>query len=321
MRKLTTLALALAMITAGSLTSCSRTESDTKPLTIGASVLGTSFPAVAAMDSGMKEKAKELGVELVIVDAGGQASKQTNDVADLLSRGVDGVIINAVDSKTVAASADAVTAAGIPLTSAFTTLGSAQCAYAGSVAHVGFDEAGWAKLQGSSAVTLLPDGGDVAIIDGSPGVQASKIRHDGFVAELKANQGIKVVASQPGNFDRATALTAMENILQANPGLDLVYAPDDNMAVGAIQAIDKAGLTGKIKVLGLGGSKDGLKAVQDGTMAATVYSSLKEGGALAVETTVKKLRGEANGDEQCITVAQALVDANNVKDYIDKGEY
>ncbi|MCE4026258.1 sugar ABC transporter substrate-binding protein [Microbacterium sp. Au-Mic1] len=319
--------MAVALISAGALflSGCSAGPADSansdKPLTIGASVLGTEFPAVVALDKGMQEEARKLGVKLVIADAGGQASKQTNDVSDLVSQGVDGIVINAVDSSAIVASAQAALAAKIPLASAFTTLGTATCAYSGSVGHVGFNEQGWAKLQGQEAVKILPNGGNVAIIDGAAGLQSSKLRHDGFVKELEANPAIKVVASQPGNFDRTTALTAMENILQAHPDLSLVYAPDDNMAVGVIQAIKAAGKTGKIQVLGIGGSKDGLKAVQAGTMHSTVFSSLEQGGRQVIDAMVANLRGTDKKMEQCINVPQTLVDSSNIDKFMDKGEY
>lgn len=314
----------IVAITALAISGCSATPTGTptdKKIVIGASVLGTNFPAVVALDNGMQAEADKLGVTLIINDAGGKADKQTNDVADLISQGVDGIIINALDSSAIVSSADAVLAAKIPLASAFTTLGTSECAYPGSVAHVGFDEAGWAKLQGEQAVKLLPNGGNVAIIDGLAGLQSSKIRHDGFVAALEANPNIHVVASQPGNFDRATAITATENILQAQPDLDLIYAPDDNMAVGSIQAIASAGRADKIKVLGIGGSKDGLAAVQAGTLAATVYSSLGDGGRQAIDAIVDAIKGKNTTKEQCIAVPQTLVTSDNIAQFIDKGEY
>lgn len=320
------LALSLALATTLAMSGCSSTASNDKSstsdqqLTIGASVLGMQFPAVVALVNGMKAEAKELGVKVVVDDAAGQAAKQANDLNDLVAQKVDGIIVNAADSKAVVTPVDAALKANVPVASAFTTLGTATCAYPGSVAHAGFDEEGWAKIQGDNAVKLLPDGGEVAIIDGSAGLESSKIRHDGFVAQLKANPKIKVVASQPGNFDRPTARTAMENILQAHPNLSLVYAPDDNMAVGAIQAIKASGKTG-IKVLGIGGSKDGLKAVKDGSMQSTVYSSLEEGGKEIMKAMVDSLRAKSKPAETCVKLPQTLVDSSNIDQFIDKGEY
>lgn len=293
-----------------------------KQLTIGASVLGLEFPAVVALVKGLKEQASDMGVTLKVDDAGGQASKQTNDMRDLITQHVDGIIVNAIDSKSIVSSADAALAANVPLASAFTTLGSAECAYPGSVAHAGFDEQGWATLQGKEAVKLLPAGGDVAIIDGLAGLQSSKIRHDAFVAQLQPD--LKVVATQPGDFDRTKARTAMTNILQANPDLKLVYAPDDNMAVGAIQAIQAAGRkagTDGIMVLSVGGSKDGLTAVQAGTLSATVFSSLETGGRDVMKAMVDRLRGTDTTMGQCLNLPQTLVDSANIAQFAGKGEY
>jgi ribose transport system substrate-binding protein len=285
-------------------------------ITVGASVLGSQFPAVVAMNEGINEEAEKLGVEVTIADSSGKADKQANDIQDLIARQVDALIVNAVDSNAVLAPVKAARNADIPVIASFTTLGEAECVEEDTQGFVGFDEPGFGKTAGEAAVELLPDGGQVAIIDGLPGLRASKIRHDGFVEALKANPKIEVVASQPGDFDRDKARKAAENILQANPDVDLFFTSDDNMGVGAVQAIEAAGKDGEVMVIGLGGSKDALESIEAGKMTATVYSSLREGGRRALRMAVAAAKGEPIPVE-CNVLPQTLVDKSNIDEYID----
>ena len=210
----------------------------------------------------MQEQAKAMGVHFVLADAQNDVAKQASDIQDLTGRGVNALIVTAVDNNAVVAPLKAVMAKKIPIFAAYNLLGNAtgipgtaSCALAGTAGWVGNNEKGWAQLDGEEAVKLLPNGGNVVIVNGLAGVAATKIRYDTFLATIKQNPKIKVIASQPGNYDRNTARTAMENLLQANKKIDLVYAPDDNMAVGAIQALKAAGRLSQTKVVAIGGSQ------------------------------------------------------------------
>lgn len=287
---------------------------------IGATVLGTQFPAVVAQDEGFAEAVEAAGGELVLTDSQARADKQVSDIDDLLTQGIDGLLVNAVDANAVLPPVQRALDQGVPVVASFTTLGDAECAYPGTVAFVGFDEQGFGRLTGQKVLELLPDGGSVVILEGLAGVRASEIRKDVFVETIAANPAIEVVASQPGNFDRDTSRTVMSNILQAQPSIDVVYAADDNMAIGAVQAIEAAGRIDEIDVIGLGGFIEGLKAIEEGRMAATVFSSLHEGGRLAAGRLIAHLDGDDSAGD-CIKIPQVLVDSSNIAEYKDKGEF
>ena len=288
----------------------------------GASVIGTAFPAVVSFDNGLKAAASSQNVTLTIADGGAKADKQVNDVRDFTSRGVDAMIVNPLDSVSIEAPVKAALAAGIPVAE-FGQIGTdtKACAYPGTVGAVGYDETGWAKADGEETMKLLPDGGNVAIISGLAGLASTKIRDDVYKQTIAAQSNIHVVADQPGDFAADKARAAMENILQANPKLDLVYAQDDTMAVAAVQAIKAAGRLDKIKVIGIGGSKGAMASIKAGEMTATMWSSLEVAGQDMIKMLVDHLNGSNKQMEQCIKLPQVLVDSSNIDQYVDKGQF
>jgi ribose transport system substrate-binding protein len=287
----------------------------------GASVIGTAFPAVVSFDNGLKAAASTQNVTLTIADGGAKADKQVNDVRDFVSRGVDALIVNPLDSVSIEAPVKAALAANIPVAE-FGQIGTGtDCAYPGTVGSVGYDENGWAKLQGEETIKLLPNGGNVAIISGLAGLASTKIRDGVYKSTIASHSNIKIVADQPGDFAADKARAAMENILQANPKLDVVYAQDDTMAVAAVQAIKAVGRLDKIKVLGIGGSKAAMASIKAGEMTATVWSSLEVAGQDIIKMLVDNLNGTNKTLQQCVQLPQVLVDSSNIAEYADKGQF
>ena len=145
------------------------------------------------------------------------------------------------------------------------------------------------KLAGEYIVELLGGKGNVVELEGIPGASAARDRGQGF-NEAIGGTDIEVVAKQTANFDRAQGLTVMENILQAQPEIDAVFAHNDEMALGALEAIKAS--KRDILVVGFDATDDAKAAVESGEMAATVEQLPKEIGSLGVETAVKILNGE-----------------------------
>jgi ribose transport system substrate-binding protein len=287
----------------------------------GATVIGTAFPAVVSFDNGLKAAAASQNVTLTIADGGAKAAKQVNDLRDFTSRGVDGLIVNPLDSVSIEAPVKAALAAKIPVAE-FGQIGKGtDCAYPGTVGSVGYDENGWAKKEGEETMKLLPNGGNVAILSGLAGLASTKVRDDVYKQTIAAQSNIKVVADQPGDFAADKARAAMENILQAHPQLDLVYAADDTMAVAAVQAIKAAKRLDKIKVIGIGGSKAAMASIKAGEMTATVWSSLEVAGQDIIKMLVEHINGKNPAMQQCIQLPQVLVDSSNIAEYADKGQF
>jgi len=151
----------------------------------------------------------------------------------------------------------------------------------------------------------------VGILEGIPGHETGDSRMRGFRDFLKSSPGITIVASQPANWERDQGFNVFQNMLQAHPEIDSVFACSDLMALGAIEAIRAAGKTGAIKVIGFDALDDAKKAIAAGTMDASVAQFPSEMGKAAVESAVKVIRGEALPAD--INVKLALVTKDNVK--------
>ena len=133
-------------------------------------------------------------------------------------------------------------------------------------------------------------GAKVDELEGVPGASASRERGKGFMNI--AEESLNVIDSQTANFDRAEGLTVMENMLQAHADIQAVFAQNDEMALGAIEAIEAAGLTGKIQVVGFDGTEDGVDAVEEGKMSATVAQQPEEMGRLALQAAFDFFAGK-----------------------------
>ncbi|HEX6340369.1 substrate-binding domain-containing protein [Umezawaea sp.] len=273
-------------------------------LTVGLAVSTLNNPYFVELKQGAEEAAAELGVKLTVVDAQNDSTNQVNQVQTFATQGLKAIIINPVDSKQATPAAKAAENANIPLIAVDRSVDDGKVA-----SEVASD-----NVQGGSlaAVELgRATSGEVVHLQGIPGASAARDRGRGFEQGLNSG-GIKVVASQPADFDRAKGLDVMTNLLQANPGIKGVFADNDEMALGAIKALgDKAGT--QVQVVGFDGTPDGLKAVEDGTMAATVAQQPKVLGRKAVEQAVKAARGEAV--QQVVDVEVKVVTKKNLAEF------
>ncbi len=251
---------------------------------IGLSISTLNNPFFVALKDGAEEQATELDATLTVADAQNDAAKQVSDVEDMIQKGMDLILINPTDSEAVGAAVQSANDAGIPVITVDRNAESGDV-----VAHVASDNVAGGKLAGEYMVELVGEGGKVVELEGIPGASATRDRGQGFNEAIDGK--LDVVAKQSANFDRAQGLTVMENILQDNKDIVAVFAHNDEMALGAVQALNSAGLN-DVKVIGFDATDDAVKAVEDGTMAATVAQKPTEIGKLGVEAAVNHLKGE-----------------------------
>ena len=159
----------------------------------------------------------------------------------------------------------------------------------GANVYIGTDQV---KI-GADAATFLheayPNGGKVAQIEGIAGSPNARLRIQGFKEQLKTYPGLQLVASQPGNWDRLTALNAASNILRQHPDLVGIYANNDGMALGVFEAVKSAGAADKVAGGATAGSREAKKAVRAGAMRATVAEFPVEEGRLGVSVALRLL--------------------------------
>lgn len=254
---------------------------------IGVSLSTLNNPFFVSIREGIEEGAGD-DAETVISDAQNDSSTQSNQVEDLITQGVDLIIINPVDSTAIASSVEKANEANIPVICVDRGTDSGEI-----VSFIASNNVEGGKLAGEYILEKVGEDAEVVQLEGIPGASSTHERGEGF---KEATDGkINLVASQTANFDRAEGLTVMENLLQAHPDVKAVFCQNDEMALGASEAIKTSGKD--IVVVGFDGNEDAISAVEDGSLSATVAQKPKEMGKLAIETAIKYLKGETV-DEQ-----------------------
>ncbi len=264
-------------------------------------------PFFIQLRDGAQEAAKELGVTLEVTDAQDDASTQQNQLANAATQGVDAVIINPVDSEAAGAAVTPVLEAKIPVIAVDRSVEGKEVD-----STVSSDNVAGGKQAAEALAKAIGEKGNVIVLQGVAGTSASRDRGAGFQEGIKQFPNIKVVAMQPANFARAQGLDVATNLLQSNPDAVGIFAENDEMALGAIQALGaRAGKD--VFVVGFDGTEDGLKAISDGTLSATIAQQPAELGKEAVKAAVAKLKGESIDKD--IPVEVKTVDSSNVSEF------
>lgn len=251
--------------------------------TIGFSVSTLNNPFFVTLNEGAEEKAAELGATLTVVDAQDNASKQASDIEDLIQQEVDLIMINPVDSEAVAAAVESANSANIPVITVDRSAAGGEV-----VSHIASDNTAGGEMAAEHLTSIVGEGAAVAELEGVPGSSAARERGEGF--NKIAADSLDVVAKQTANFNRSEGLSVMENILQANPDIKGVFAHNDEMALGALEAIEASGKD--IAVVGFDATDDAVKAVEDGRLDGTIAQKPEMIGEMAVEAAVQSLEGE-----------------------------
>ncbi|MBV6682070.1 ribose ABC transporter substrate-binding protein RbsB [Rossellomorea marisflavi] len=258
-------------------------KKDPKDLKIGLSVSTLNNPFFVSIKEGVQKEAKAQGMKVIVVDAQNDAAKQINDVEDLIQQGVDLLLINPTDSSAISTAVQSANSIGIPVV----TLD--RSADKGDVATlVSSDNEKGGEMAADYLIKELGEGTKVAELEGVPGASATRERGKGF--HNLADDKLDVAAKQTANFDRTQGLNTMENILQGNPDIKAVFAHNDEMALGAQQAIQSSGRD--VLVVGFDGNEDALKSIEEGNLSATVAQQPEEIGKLAVQAGADVLNGK-----------------------------
>ena len=253
-------------------------------------------PFFVDMRRGAQEAADRLGVTLQVQAAEREidVDKQMQIVENLLQTGIDVLAITPSGSREIVSALVKAKNANVPIVIVDTRLDAKAAADAGVQAQtfIGSDNYEGGKLAGEHVVKVTGGKARVGILEGIPGHETGDSRLRGFRDAVAKAPGITVVASQPANWERDQGFNVFQNMLQAHADIDTVFAASDLMALGAIEAIAAAGKTGKIRVVGFDALDDAKKAIEAGTMDASVAQFPYEMGKAAVESAVKVMAGE-----------------------------
>ena len=264
-------------------------------------------PFFVEVRDGALAAAKTANIQLDVVDAQNDSATQANQLANAQTSGAKAVIVNPVDSDAASASVASLTKASIPVVGVDRTVNNATLN-----SLVASDNVAGGKQAAEELAAALGKQGTVIVLQGVAGTSASRDRGAGFAEGMKAFPDIKIVAKQTANFDRAAALDVTTNLLQANPGVTGVFAENDEMALGAVQALGaKAGKD--VKVVGFDGTTDGIAAITAGTLGASIAQQPAKLGQLAVEQAAKVLKGEKI--DATVPVSVVTVNKTNIGEF------
>ncbi len=256
----------------------------TSETTVGLVLSTLNNPFFVTLKEGAEAKADELGYKLIVLDSQNDPAKELANVEDLLTRGVDAILINPADSDAVGNAIKLANKKSIPVITLDRGATSGEV-----VTHIASDNVAGGKMAGEFIIKKLGGSGKIVELEGLPGTSAARDRGAGFNAALEGTS-LTVVARQAADFDRTKGLNVMENILQAQSEIDAVFAHNDEMALGAMKAIEGTGRD--IMIVGFDATDDAVKAVKEGKMAATVAQQPGLIGSMGVEAVKKALNGE-----------------------------
>jgi len=277
--------------------------------TIGVALASDTNPFYIAMLKGIKARANKAGYGVSVVNAEEDIAKQLNGVNDLIAKGVDGILISPIDAKALCSAFTKAKKAGIPMMSI--ARGSA-CK--DQLLHVGLNELKIGREIASWTAKKISGKGKVAMLAGPAGAQAFINFANGFAAEMKKHPGIKIVFRREMLLTRENGLKNGEDALVAHSDLKAIYGANDELGMGAAQAVAAAGKTKDIIVTGMNGIPPAVAAVNRGFMDLTVGLSPFAFGNVGVDTMVAKLSGKGFGKK--VLVGYVLIDKGNAKKFM-----
>ena len=307
LRSVILLVLALSMLLA--LTACSTSQKSDK-VKIGVTLMDFSTEFGIGLKDYMTAKADAMGdVELTVVDAGGDAAKQLQQVETFISQKVDAIIMQPQEQEACSPAIDKAKAAGIPIINCNSLTITEPDAYVGS------NDSESAEIAMTYIAEKLGGKGNVLMMHGHPGQTAEVKRTEGAMDILAQNPDMTLLDEQTADWDRAEAMTLMENWIQAyGDQINAVFCQNDEMALGALNALVQAGKKDNVLVVGVDAIDDALQSVKDGKMDATVYQDCKGQAEGAIEAAYKLAKGESVEKE--ILIPFILVTTENVDEYL-----
>jgi inositol transport system substrate-binding protein len=265
----------------------------------------------------MSASAKEKGIKLQYEDAQGDIGKQLSQIQNFIAQKVDAIVVNPVDSSATAQMTNLIQGAGIPLV--YVNRAPLEPLKPGEpIVYVGSDENVSGKLEAEGIAKLLNNKGNVVIMMGELATQAAILRTEGAEKVFAQHPDIKVVQKQTANWRRNEAIDLMNNWLVAGTQIDGVCANNDEMAIGAIIALQQAGKDPKKVIIGgVDATRDALSEMEKGNLAVTVFQDAKGQGKAVVDSLQKLLKKE-KFESPYVYVPFELVTKENYKEYLKR---
>ena len=257
---------------------------------------------------GAENAARQLGAKVIqyVPTKPDSIPEQMSQVEDVIVKKPDAIVFTPVDYKALIPSVEKMNAAGIPVVNVTDHMAGGKL-----VSYVGIDDYKVGLATGQALVKALGGKGNVVIIEGVKGSLSNQDRTRGLTDAIKAAPNMKLLATQPGNFQRLNALQVMENMMQSFPQIDGVLAANDAMATGAIEALEAANR--KAVVVGINGTKEAVDAVKAGKLLASGQADPFMQGCLATTIAIRHLRKQAVPMEMFLK--PSVIDKSNYKEF------
>ncbi|MBM2658987.1 D-ribose ABC transporter substrate-binding protein [Staphylococcus pseudoxylosus] len=288
MKKLFISAIAILLLLAGCslespLENNSKDKSDKKKseIVIGVSISTLNNPFFVKIKDGIEDEAKKQGVKVKFADAQDDAAKQSNDIDDLIQQNVDYLIVNPTDSDAISGSIQIANDQNIPVITLDREVAKGEVA-----SFIASDNVKGGEMGGQLIVEQFGKNTKVAELEGIPGASATRERGKGF--HNVADKSLDVVSKQSAKFNRTEGLNVTQNIIQAHPDIKAIFAQNDEMALGAVEAVGNK----DIKVIGFDGNEDAIKSVENNKLYATVAQQPHLMGEESIKTVMNLFDGK-----------------------------
>ena len=257
------------------------------PVVIGLSLSTLDNPFFQSVKTGAEDSAGRLGAQLIAEGADNDAATQEAQILAMIDQGVSALLINPVDGDAIVPAIEAANAAGIPVLTVDRSAASGDI-----LAHIASDNAAGGLMAGRYLVETINESGTVVELEGIPGTSAAQDRGAGFNEALAGYNDITMLAQVVANFSREEGKAVFAQLLADNETITAVFAHNDEMILGAIEAANEAGRTEDILFVGFDAIDEAIGALENGELAATIAQQPVEMGRLSVETAVAALNGE-----------------------------
>lgn len=282
-----------------------REDNGQEEITIGASMLSMQNEFVVNVRDAMTVEAEEQGVTLLVNDAQRSALTQLEHVERYIAQGVDAIILNPVEVEASSPAVDLAKRSDIPIINVNSETRSEPTAFVGS------DDVRAGEMAMEFITENLEGTGNVLMLQGYMGQAAQIKRERGAKNVLDQAPGLTLLASQTADWDRAEAMSLMENWIQSyGDNIDAVFAHNDEMGLGALEALENAGLSGDVILISIDGIRDALQAVRDGRLDATVFQDARGQGSTAVQTALKIIDEDSTYQNEVLIPFKTITQEN-----------
>ena len=277
-------------------------------LKIGLTLPGLQFPFFVTMKKDFDQMAAKLGVEVIYVDAQNDSSKQVAAVEGFVSQKVNGMLISPMTTDSIVPAIEEAVKAGIPVVTVDRKANTDKV-----LVHVGADNVEGGRAAARYIVKMLNGKGNIIELEGTPGASPAIDRKKGFDEVIAQNPGMKILVSQTAQFDRAKGHDVMENLMQAYPNFDAVFGANDEMIIGAIEAMSAGGVDPSTKVTaGYDATPDALTYIRQGKLGATVDQFPGKQAAQALNYLVDYIKNKTTPPQPVIYIQPETITKDNM---------